>query len=129
MLDILLDIARAIRVGLYRISTARLWGLDVDWFLHFGGVALIFTWAERRMGARRAAWFLAGLILAKEIADVFLKSQLRYITRPTRVMVIDIVTDVATGVAGGLTVWLVRRHRKRRAATRATPRAPLHPSL
>ena len=125
MLDILLDIARAIRVGLYRISTARLWGLDVDWFLHFGGGALIFAWAERRMGAGRAAWFLAGLILAKEIADVFLKSQLRYITRPTRVMVIDIVTDVATGVAGGLTVWLVRRHRRRRA----TARAPLHPSL
>lgn len=125
MHEILLDVARAIRIGLYRISSARLGALDVDWFLHFGGGALIFAWAERRMGAARAAWFLAGLILAKEIADIFLKSQLRYITRPTPNMLLDIATDVATGVAGGLAVWLVRRHRRRRAASRA----PLHPSL
>jgi hypothetical protein len=117
MLETLVDIARRIRWSLYQLSSARLFGVDVDIVLHFGFGALIFAVAERRLGASRAAWLLAGVIVAKEIADLFLKSQLRYITRPTRAVVLDIVTDVATGVAGALAVWLVRRFvmRRRRA--------------
>jgi hypothetical protein len=120
MAQMLLEIARAIRWGLYKLSSARILGVDVDILLHFGLGALIFAVAERRVGASRAAWFLATLILAKEIADLFLKSQLRYITRPTRAIVLDILTDVLTGVAGGLTVWLIRRRAlKRRQAEEA----------
>jgi len=114
MAQMLLEFARSIRWGLYKLSSARILGLDVDLVLHFGLGALIFAAAERRVGASRAAWFLAVLILAKEIADLFVKSQLRYITRPTPAVAIDILTDVATGVAGGLTVWLIRRYARRR---------------
>jgi len=61
-------------------------------------------WGEKRLGARRGGWLLAGLIVAKEIADLFLKSQLRYIRRPTPAVLLDIATDVLTGVAG-LASW------------------------
>jgi hypothetical protein len=116
MLDRLLDLARAVKTFLYRLSSARVLGLDVDWFLHFGSGALIFAFAERRLGAARSAWLLAGLILAKEVADIFLKSQLQYIRRPTPAMVTDIATDVATGVAGALVVYLARRRKRRSPA-------------
>jgi hypothetical protein len=116
MLDTLIEIARAIRIGIYRLSNARLLGVDVDIVLHFGLGALIFAVAEKRLGAKRAGLLLGGLILAKEIADLFLKSRLRYITQPTVPVVVDILTDMATGVAGGLLVFLVRRYRQRREA-------------
>jgi hypothetical protein len=121
MIDALLEVARAARLIIYRISSARVLGMDVDILLHFTFGALIFAAAERRMGARRASVFLGGLILAKEIADLLLKSRLRYITRPTIPVVADIFTDIATGVAGGLAVYLFRRYilprYRRRAAS------------
>ena len=119
MLDTLIALARWARRTLYEISRARFFGLDVDIVLHFGLGALIFAWAERRMGARRAALFLGALILAKEVADLFLKSSIQYIRRPTVPIVLDIVTDIATGVAGGLAVHLVRKARGRRRRERA----------
>jgi hypothetical protein len=116
MLETLLNFARWLRWSIYQLSSARILGVDVDLVLHFGLGALIFAVAERRLGASRAATLLATLILLKEIADLFLKSQLRYITRPTPAVVVDIVTDVVTGMAGGLAVWLIRwRARRRRS--------------
>jgi hypothetical protein len=120
MIEMLIAIARAVRAALYRLSSARILGVDVDVVLHFGLSALIFTWAERRFGARRAAWILASMIIAKEIADLFLKSQLRYIRRPTPAMLVDIGTDILTGMAGGLLAWLLRR--------RAVPRGETPPA-
>ena len=113
MLESLLDAARWARHTLYKISTTRFFGIDVDLVLHFGLGALIYSWAERRIGGRRAALLLGGLILAKEIADLFLKSSIQYIQRPTWPMVLDIVTDILTGVAGGLAVHLFRRLRSK----------------
>jgi hypothetical protein len=118
MLESLVALARWARRTLYEISRLRLGGLDVDVVLHFGLGALIFGWAERRMGARRAALLLGALILAKEVADLFLKSSIQYIRRPTLPIVLDIVTDIATGVAGGLTVHLVRKARRRQRRER-----------
>ncbi len=118
MIEALLNIARAVRAGIYHLSSSRLLGVNVDIVLHFGVSLAAFTWAERRFGARRAAWLLAGLIVAKEIADLFLKSQIQYIRRPTPAMVVDIVTDVLTGIVGGLVAWLLSR--RRHAAARPT---------
>jgi hypothetical protein len=112
MLETLLQIARWSRAALYRLSTARVLGIDVDIVLHFGFGALIYAWAERRMGSRRAALLLGGLILSKEIADLFLKSSIRYITKPSLPMILDIVTDIITGIAGGLAAHLYRRGQK-----------------
>ena len=116
MIETLIQVARWARATLYRISTARVLGIDVDIVLHFGFGALIYAWAERRMGGRRAALLLGGLILAKEIADLFLKSSIHYITRPTWPVVLDIVTDILTGIAGGLAVHLYRRARQPRVS-------------
>lgn len=123
MLEWLLNVARAIRLTIYRVSSARFLGVDVDIVLHFGFGALIFAIAERRIGARRAALLLGALILAKEIADLFLKSQLRYITRPSLPIVVDIITDIGTGVAGGLAVYLFRRYRRQRHLRALPPSA------
>ena len=65
------------------------------------------------MGGRRAALLLGGVILAKEIADLFLKSSIQYIQRPTWPVVLDILTDILTGIAGGLAVHFFRRWRSK----------------
>ncbi len=109
MVETLIDIARTVRMLLYRLSSARILGIDVDVVLHFGVAFLVFRWSEKRFGARRAAWLVAGLIVAKEIADLFLKSQLRYIRRPTPVMLQDIVIDLLTGVMGAVLAWVLSR--------------------
>ena len=113
MIETLLELARWALLTLYKISATRFFGIDVDIVLHFAFGALIYSWAERRMGGRRAALLLGGLILAKEIADLFLKSSIQYIKRPTWPMMLDIVTDILTGVAGGLAVYVVRRLRSK----------------
>ncbi len=113
MIETLIGIARAVRSTMYRVSSSHILGVDFDIVLHFVVSLVIFAWAERRYGVKRAAWILAVLIIAKEIVDIFLKSQLAYIRRPTPPMVIDIVTDVLTGLAGGLTMWLIIYFRRR----------------
>jgi hypothetical protein len=118
MVETLIDIARTMRMLLYRLSSARVLGIDVDIVLHLGVAFVVFRWAGRRFGARRAVWLTAGLIVAKEIVDLFLKSQLRYIRRPTPAMLLDIVTDVITGVAGALLAWLLQRRAGRRSGAR-----------
>ena len=117
MIETLIEVARTVRMLLYRLSSARFLGIDVDVVLHLGVAFLVFRWSEKRLGARRAAWLMAGLILAKEIADLFLKSQLRYIRRPTPAMLLDIVIDVLTGVAGAVLAWLLSRRARPRSAT------------
>jgi len=114
MFETLIKMAGWVRHTLYRISGARWHGIDVDVVLHFGFGALIYAWAERRMGGKKAALLLGGLILAKEIADLFLKSSIQYIKRPTWPMLLDVITDILTGIAGGLAVYLVRRYRARK---------------
>jgi len=117
MIETLIQVARTMRMMLYRLSSTRVLGIDVDVVLHFGVAFFVFRWSEKRFGARRAAWLVAVLIVAKEIADLFFKSQLRYIRRPTPAMLQDILTDVLTGVAGGFLAWFLRRRARPRSAT------------
>ena len=121
MFETLLHVASWARRTLYRISGARWHGIDVDVVLHFGFGALIYAWAERRMGGRKAALLLGGLILAKEIADLFLKSSIQYIKRPSWPMMLDVITDILTGIAGGLAVHLVRRFRAKKVVPASSP--------
>ncbi len=118
-MDTLLNFARACRLALFQLTSTRVFGVEFDVILHLLLAALIFWLAERRLGARRAAWLLAVLIILKEVADVFLKSQLRYIHRPTPEMLLDIGTDLFMGAAGGLLTWLVLKAQRARAASEA----------
>lgn len=118
-MDFLLNIARTLRLWLYNLTSARFMGIEIDVILHLGVAALAFYWVEGRMGARRAAVVLAVMIVAKEVADVFLKSQLRYIRSPTPEVLIDIVVDIAMGIAGGWLAWWWRRRRTARPAAAA----------
>jgi len=121
MLESLLNLARWARHTLYEISAMRVHGIDVDVVLHFGFGALIYAWAERRMGGRKATLLLGGLILAKEIMDLFLKSSIQYIRRPTWPVVLDILTDILTGIAGGLFAHILRRVRRRGLHSASSP--------
>ena len=121
MFETLIEVLGRARHLLYRISGARWHGIDVDVVLHFGFGALIYAWAERRMGGRKAALLLGGLILAKEIADLFLKSELQYIKRPNLPVLLDVLTDILTGIAGGLAVHVFRRLRARSRIPASSP--------
>ena len=116
-MEILLNSARAFRLWLYNLTSTHCFGINVDIVLHFGGGFLLFALLKRYLGTRRAAQSLAGLILIKEVADIFLKSQLRYIHHPTPAMVLDISVDIAAGILGGLAAWLWSRRRAARAKT------------
>lgn len=118
----LLEIARAVRETLYDITSMRVFGVEFDVVLHFVFAAAIFVLAERRVGPRRAAWLLVILIVVKEVVDLFLKSQLRYIKSPTPEMLADIGTDVLTGIVGALAafLWTHQRRRKRAHSTAAS---------
>ena len=118
-METLLNIARAIRLWLYDFTSTPIFGVQIDVILHFVIAGAAFFALERRVGSRRAAGIVAGLIVLKEVLDVFLKSQLRYIKSPTPEMLSDIGTDVLMGVVGALCAWLIAltwRARNRGAA-------------
>jgi len=119
-METLLNIARAVRLWLYNLTSSHVFGVELDVLLHFGFGFLLFFLLQKYLGTRRAIQSLAVLILVKEVADIFLKSQLRYIHHPTPEMILDITVDVLTGVLGGLAAWLWCRHRAARAKTPLT---------
>jgi hypothetical protein len=114
----LLDIARAVRTFLYKLTSMSYLGVEVDILLHFVFSGIIFAIVQPRVGTRRAAQLLAILIVAKEIADIFLKSQWQYIvgnvTSAPLAIIVDIVLDVIAGALGALVAWLIIRHRTTR---------------
>ncbi len=114
-MEFLLNIGRAIRLWLYNLTSAHCFGIELDVMLHFGFGFLLFAVLKRYLGTRNAVLALAGLILLKEVADIFLKSQLRYIHHPTPAMILDISVDIITGILGGLAAWLWCRRRAARA--------------
>ena len=116
----LLNTARAIRLWLFKFTSFNLFGIELDVLLHFGFGFLLFAVMQRHLGSRRAIQLLAVLILVKEIADIFLKSQVAYIKHPTSEMVWDISLDLLTGALGGLAAWYWARRRAMRAARPAT---------
>lgn len=116
-MDILIEIARGIRHGLYALTSLHVFGIEFDIVLHFVIGAVIFAIAQARLGTRRAAQLLAALMVAKEIVDLFLKSQVRYIlgniSRAPTAMFVDIGLDLLTGAVGGLVAWFCLRQWRR----------------
>jgi hypothetical protein len=119
-MDNLLDLARTLRTALYNLTSATFYGVEIDVVLHFVFSAVIFVLVARRYDTRRAAWVLAALIIAKEVADLFLKSELQYIignvTRAPVQILVDIGSDMLFGILGGVAAWAWLRYRERRRA-------------
>lgn len=119
-METLLNIARAVRLWIWDVTSMRFFGIEVDVFVHLVLSGVLYAVAERFTGTRRAWQILAVAIVGKEIFDLFLKSALRYITVPTAEAIIDIVVDVLMGLLGGSLVWLWGRLRARRRAPAAS---------
>lgn len=106
MKERILDIARAGRNLLNRCSTAEFMGVPLDWVFHLVGAAIITWLAAALLPRRRVVQLGVGLIIAKELFDVFAKTRLEYIRPPAA----DIGLDVASGLAGlALGLWVAKR--------------------
>jgi hypothetical protein len=90
----------------------RVLGIHVDWFFHLTGALLAVLVAARFLSLRRSLQVAIGLLVSKEIFDVFAKTRLEYIRPPT----LDLAVDMSSGGAGILIAYLLLR-RRRKAST------------
>jgi len=92
---------------MYKISAVHVFGVPIDWFLHLVGAILIVFAASRFWARGRVVWVALGMILAKELFDVFAKTRAEYIRPPT----LDLAFDLTAGLAGlGIGWFLARRY-------------------
>lgn len=103
----MLDLLREARSLLYRISAVTVHGVPVDWAFHLIGAILIVFTASRFWDRRRVLRLAVGLILFKEIFDLFAKTRAEYIRPPTADMALDLTAGLA-GICVGW--WLARRY-------------------
>lgn len=108
----MLEFLRQIRGLFNRFSTMEVFGVHIDWFFHLTGAALIVFVARRFLPERRVVLLTLGLLVAKEVFDVFAKTRLEYIRAPG----LDLLFDMTAGLAGlALGLWLARRRNRRTA--------------
>ena len=75
----------------------------------------MFLVLHRFLGTKRSMYISFGLIVFKELVDVFMKSRLDYIRAPK----VDLLYDVIAGTTGVLLAyWIVRRKRRKKPSTR-----------
>lgn len=109
----MLDLLRAVRGFFNRFSTMTVAGVPVDWFFHLIGAAAVMLVASRLVGRAWALRLTLGLVVAKELVDIFAKTRVEYIRPPT----VDLALDLSAGLAGiGIGYLLARRF------VRPTPR-------
>ena len=103
----MLDLLREARSLMYQFSAMTVFGVPVDWVFHLLGAVLIVFVASRLWPLRWAVRLTLGLILSKELFDVFAKTRVEYIRPPTQ----DLAFDLTAGLAGlALGWWLARRY-------------------
>jgi len=103
----MLDFLREARSLMYEISAVHVFGIPVDWFFHLVGAILIVFTASRFWALGRVVRLALGLILAKELFDIFAKTRAEYIRPPTA----DLAFDLTAGLAGlGIGWFLARRY-------------------
>ncbi len=108
----MLDFARNIRGLMNRFSTMEVLGVPIDWFFHMLGAVLFVILVSRYLNRRKVVILTVGLMLAKELFDVFAKTRVEYIRAPG----LDLALDLTSGLVGlGLGLWIV--HRFGRAAS------------
>ena len=103
----MLDLLREARSLMYRISAWDVLGVPVDWLLHLVGAVLIVFAASRVWPLRTVLRLALGLVVAKELFDIFAKTRAEYIRPPT----LDLAFDLTAGLVGiALGWWLARRY-------------------
>jgi len=107
-----LDFLRRVKEFLNDFSEMRVLGVPMDWFFHFVGAGIVFLVAARLLSLRRALLLTCGLLLGKELFDVFAKTRLEYIRSPTADLAVDLSAGAA-GIAAGY--FLARRIRSKRS--------------
>ena len=102
----MLDFARSVRNLMNRFSSMEIMGVHVDWFFHLVGAAVIVMTASRFLPRKMVLWGTVGLLLAKELFDVFAKTRVEYIRAPG----LDLLFDLSSGLLGlALGLYLVKR--------------------
>ena len=106
MKERILDMARGGRNLVNNFSEATLFGVHIDWFFHLVGAALITWTASVFLTRKRVIMLGVGVIVAKELFDVFAKTRLEYIRAPGA----DIAMDLASGLVGlAIGLWIAKR--------------------
>ena len=102
----MVDFLRSLRGALYELSAMQVYGIDIDFILHllvaFAAVLIL----QKFFSLRKSVYWVAALIVAKEVLDLFAKSRIDYIRSPT----LDVVVDVVFGCMGvAAAVWFIKR--------------------
>ena len=80
-------------------------GVPIDWFFHMAGAVIIVLVGSRFWPPKNVLILTIGLLVAKEIFDVFAKTRVEYIRAPG----LDLAFDMAAGLAGAGIGWLLAR--------------------
>jgi hypothetical protein len=102
----LIDFIKAAKNGMYALSSIQIGGYQIDTGLHlvvgFGLVVIL----SRSLSLKMSVSATLGLILFKELFDLFAKPH-RYRMRPLEM---DLLYDVTSGLLGVfLAYWLLKR--------------------
>ena len=92
----IMDFLRLCRSILYTAGQVQVFGIQVDFLLHFLTAFVLVLVLRKWLSAKKTSLLLLGLIAAKELIDIFAKSKIEYIRPPS----IDLLYDVTAGVAG-----------------------------
>ena len=108
----MIELIKAAKNGMYAISSVEVGGYQIDTGLHllvgFGLVVLL----SRFVSLKKSVSATLGLILFKELFDLFAKPH-RYRMRPLEM---DLLYDVTSGLLGVfLAYWVLKRWERRDA--------------
>jgi hypothetical protein len=108
----MIELIKAVKHGMYAISNVKVGGYQIDTGLHllvgFGLVVLL----SRFVSLKKSVSATLGLILFKELFDLFGKPH-RYRMRPLEM---DLLYDVTSGLLGVLLAyWILKRWERRDA--------------
>lgn len=99
----MIDFLRQLKYLLAEISSFKIFGFHIDFFLHFFIGGLLFYILQRKYSAKTSLIFTLAFMVLKEIVDLFLKSRLEYVRPPG----LDVLGDFLSGLAGiGLVTFL-----------------------
>jgi len=107
---------RAAKNGMYAISNIHIGGYQIDTGLHLVVGFCLVVLLSRFVSLKKSVHATLGLILFKELFDLFAKPPM-YRMRPLHM---DLAYDVASGILGVfLAYWLLQRWQRRTAESRA----------
>ena len=106
----MIDFLRSVKRGFYALSSYQIGGFQIDTALHFiVGCAMILV-LHRFFSRKKSLYIAFGLIVLKEVVDVFVKSRADYIRPPH----LDLLFDVVSGTLGVLAgLWIIKRRREK----------------